>query len=159
MPTLTYEIVNPERVQSEIGIHIPQRIRDQVRVAVDRISSDMERRVRANLTGGVLKVMSGRLSGAVFSHVYERPGFIGARVGVGNDGYVGRFYEKGFDGPMDVGSYTRTSIRGKAATIRARVRNMSNTHRPWLGPVVDDMRGTIRSELLAALERSVPTEI
>jgi len=160
MARFTLRAIGIERLEMGFMVSLPEQVRANLRSATSRIAGRMESEVRSNLSGCVLKVRSGRLLGAVVTRPIDANGFIGAKVGVSNDGYVGRFYEKGFDGPMSVRSSMRRNARsGRSFGVKAYTRTIRDSHRPWLTPVLDANRATIQTELSAAVAAGLPGEM
>ena len=139
-------------------------IRAEVEKAVWTNASSAVAQAKANLSGGVLKKFSGQTAGAVRAFPLEGQDFMTANVGVGPEGFRGKFWERGFKGSQAMKAHLRSiktgnrlevmkvSRKGRvsrlkvfetgAVEVSAYHRNVDGSPRPWLAPAVDSVRSS-----------------
>lgn len=153
-----------------------------VRAELDRVvwnaASKAVAQAKANLSGQVLgktQASTGGTAGAVRAFPISGESFITANVGVGPEGYRGKFWERGFNGAQDVRSHLRAiksgtrlqvmklTRKGKfkgvktyetgAVEVSAYSRNVDGSPRPWLSPAIDAVRDEFRSAVLSIADK------
>lgn len=144
---------------------------ERVKRAVEKAGIELQKDVMLNqLTGNALRVRTGRLRRSI-TQEFTADGLV-ARSTVGTNVAYGRFWELGFHGVQNVGSYLRKNKgracgmgaykahlryrEGQIATkgytgVRAHQRRVNQDPRPFLKPEAEAMRGRVRSLILKAI--------
>ena len=171
MIDLSARIVGAETVVMRLAT-APAHVRERVRTEVDRLGIELQRKVKeSKLTGQVLKVRTGRLRRSINLKVTEDGNSITGSVGT-NVAYARRFEIGGTwsenvkahvrrnreqikaatyttkDGKTKVGSKGRSS---GAIPVKAHTRSVTVKPRPFLAPVLEEMRNPIRTRLAQAV--------
>ncbi len=153
------EVVGAERVVANLR-YAPNKIRQQMKDAIDFLGMSILRGVQARLKGVALNVRTGNLRRSINYRFTE--GSMGTMTGsVGTNLVYGRFWEKGFRGVVNVKAFTRkvqgrSTFNGKKKMsqgigfVRAHTRNVSQNPRPFLLPELEAQRAEIKRRLLKA---------
>lgn len=159
---ITGQVLGAERLQTKL-YDLGGLVRSRLSAAIQRSALEVLRDVKGDtLSGGALNVRTGRLRRSI-NHKFEDQG--DALVSsVGTNVVYGRFWELGYQGPVKVRAHTRKvesrssySIKTKkvaaqgVAFVKAHVRNVNIQPRPFLTPVLEGKRSTIRGRLAAAI--------
>jgi hypothetical protein len=161
-----YEAVHADIVKLEARIH------DELKGAVERAVERCLAIANANLNGGVLHQRTGRLAASLTAQFHESGKALWSKLGAMD--YVGRFWERGFNGDQHVKGHWRrikhgpamavvkVSRRGKvratkryatgASWIREHDRRTDGTPRPWLSPALEAVRHQFREDVRKILE-------
>lgn len=116
-----------------------------VRAKVERLGIELQRKVKEQfLSGQALHVRTGRLRRSI----NERTDVDGQSVtsSVGTNVSYGAMQELGFHGEQVVREHLRRAQSGMAR-VRAHVRHMNLTARPFLEPALHEMRPRVLAEL------------
>ena len=129
---------------------------DQLHAAMvrvmNRLSIEVQGQVKSDkLTGQVLHVRSGTLRRSINRDVQDDGTNVTATVGT-NVRYA-RVHEYGFDGSVDVRSFSRKTPSGGQAEVRAHTRQVRLPERSFLRSTVKEQADHIRADIKrAALE-------
>lgn len=168
---ITTRIVGSEAVQAKF-LSAGPAARERVRKEVESLGLEALRRVKQNkLTGQVLKVQTGRLRRSINEKTTVEGDSIVSSVGT-NVGY-GAAWEKGFHGSFAVKAHIRrikdrstffikTTKKGEhkmasqgIAFVKGHMREVNQKPRPFLVPVLNEMKADVRRRLLAVVAKGM----
>lgn len=154
---LTARVIGAAQVQAGLAL-VPERTRARVRKTIAALTLEILRKVKAEkLSGQVLRNQTGTLRRSINQRVEDSP--LGITGSVGTNLRYGKRWEQGYTGPEQVKAHMRaikqawgrplaTPVR---VQVRAFTRQLDIKARPFLRPVLDEMR----AEVLARLEAAV----
>lgn len=169
MITTTAQVAGIEVVKAEFDV-TERNVRLKMYRAVEEAAQRVFAGARANLSGQVLNVRSGKTLAGMGITYRQTADTVTARVGT--DWYVGRFWEKGFNGQQSVRSYLRSIKSGKrfelqrlkgkkkmklvttkvyatgAVQVRGYSRSTDGKARPFLEPALDAVRSSFRASMM-----------
>jgi len=158
---LIARVIGAEQVKANLG-RVPAAAKARVHQTVAALTMTILRKVKAEkLSGQVLRNRTGTLRRSINQRVVESGFGIAGSVGT-NLRYAKR-WELGYTGPESVKAHTRTLKQawGKdlpapiSVQVRAFTRQLDIKARPFLRPVLDEMRDEIRTRLEAAVRESL----
>jgi phage gpG-like protein len=130
-----------------------------------QLAIEAQRRVmETKLTGQVLHVKTGRLRRSINVQAISESDTVGASTGT--NVIYGRFWELGFQGTEQVRAHTRAvkaldvrewangrrrKVGSGIAFVRAHTRKVNSAPRPFLVPVLTEMREKAKAEMTAAV--------
>jgi phage gpG-like protein len=144
-------VVKLERLGSEIH--------RRVRAAVRAGAIDVQREVKAKLSGSVLDVQTGRLRRSVTIRAEDSAAVIKSLVGTNVD--YAKVHELGFDGMVPVKAHARTrdQVFGRKVEpfvqhVKGHARHMQIPARPFLRPSLDEKAKAIHDRIAAAVNEA-----
>jgi hypothetical protein len=165
MITLDARVTGIEAVEAGFDLAAEQ-VRWDLKLAVERASDRILQDARANVTGRILDKRTGRLADSLGSIHRETESSVYAKVGT--DWYIGRFWERGFNGDQQVRAHLRAIKNGGrfdlkritrsgkvritksyatgATTVGAHRRRVDGSPRPWLRPALEAAAQGFRRE-------------
>lgn len=158
---LTARVIGAERVTAGLAL-VPAKAKDRVKQTIGSLTMTILRKVKAEkLSGQVLKNQTGTLRRSINQRVIESG--LGITGSVGTNLRYAKRWELGYTGPEAVKAHLRTVKQawGKvlpapiSAQVRAFTRQLDIKARPFLRPVLDEMREEIRTRLEAAIRESL----
>lgn len=150
-------VVGAERVTAGLAL-VPAKVKERVRQTIAGICLTILRKVKAEkLSGQVLRNQTGTLRRSINQRVVES--LLGVEGSVGTNLRYGRRWEQGYTGPEKVKAHIRTIKqawgRPLADPVRVQVgaftRQLNIQARPFLSPVLEEMRSKIRARIEAAV--------
>lgn len=173
-PLLNIRVEGIEAVQANLNLTSKQ-VRAELEQVVAAAAQQAVGAAQMNLSGRVLGRHSGQTAGAVRSYPITGEGFVTANVGVGPEGFRGKFWERGFNGAQEVKAHLRAiktgtklqvmkmSRKGKvsrlktydtgAINVSSYSRTVDGSARPWLAPAVASVSQTFRQAVLAIADK------
>ena len=174
MVELKTRVIGAEAVKADLE-NLGQTVVDEIKVAVEETSAQMLNIAHQNVSGGVLKVgKSGKLSSSLGQTLRQTKTAVYGKVGT--DWYIGRFWERGFNGQQDVKAHYRSLKHGKPTKIvrktrsgklrtvkkfatgvtlvTAYIRLTDGRPRPWLRPALEAVRASFRARVQDAIART-----
>lgn len=158
---LTVRVIGAEQVQANLG-RIPANAKKEVKKTVAALALTILRKVKSEkLSGQVLRNRTGTLRRSINQRVDESG--LGITGSVGTNLRYGKRWELGYTGPESVKAHSRTvkEVWGRALAapisvhVRAFTRKLDIKARPFLRPVLEEMRDEIRTRLEAAVRESL----
>lgn len=146
---IRFEMVNGDQYTARL-MSIPDRLRAQLKQAMQKIVIDLQRQVVKNkLSGQVLNVVTNRLRSSITGRVEDTGTGISGIVGT-NVPY-GRVHEYG--GSFTIPAHTRTSRLGNSYNVRSYTAHFPE--RSFMRTSLADLAGQIRADLEAAVSRGL----
>lgn len=133
---------------------MPTRLRIELSGGIARAALRLQAYVKGDkLSGGVLKVRTGRLRRSINERVIEETNKVTGIVGT-NVEYAA-VHEYGFTGTENVRAHLRQLKSGATQNVRAHTRTVHMPERSFLRSALKDMAPEIRAEFEAALGRAM----
>jgi hypothetical protein len=173
-PLFKIRVEGVEAVKANLDL-TKKSVRTELEAVVSKAAGQAVAQAQANLSGRVLKRHTGQTAGAVRSFPISGEGFVTANVGVGPEGYRGKFWERGFNGAQDVKQHLRAIKTGRklqvmkvsrkgrvsrvktyetgAIEVSAYTRKVDGSPRPWLAPAVASVSDSFRNAVLAIADK------
>jgi hypothetical protein len=134
---------------------MPERLRAELRPAIVDLTRQLARRVRGNLSGLMLRIVTGRLISSIRTELIEDPTSIGGRVYTSGVPYARILHEGGRTRPHVIVARRARALRFQwngGIVFRRSVNHPGSVFpsRPYITRPLDQMRDEIRNRLVSA---------